>query len=116
MSGTQAIRHDLSERGQLGQSIAVERFVPLQWTEAQKPGRDLTLLAQKWLQEGLPPELPCALVSRASQPGQQVRYSTLAALGDAESPLTPSLLIAGWTVREAASALHSAADGIPVLA
>ena len=37
------------------------------------PGRDLTLLAAEWLAEGLPRELPCALVSRAAQPGQQVR-------------------------------------------
>jgi uroporphyrin-III C-methyltransferase len=55
------------------------------------PGRDLRLLAQQWLQEGLSPELPCALVSRAS--------------------LAPSLLIAGWAVREAATAFHLAADG-----
>lgn len=37
---TRAIRDDLSERGFLGQSVTVERHVPLQWTEAQK--RDLS--------------------------------------------------------------------------
>lgn len=36
---TRAIRNDLSERGLLGQSVTLERYVPLQWTEAQK--RDL---------------------------------------------------------------------------
>lgn len=36
---TRAIRNDLSERGHLGQSIAMDRYVPLEWTEAQK--RDL---------------------------------------------------------------------------
>ena len=36
------------------------------------PGRDLTLLAEQWMEEGLPPDLPCALVSHAAQPGQQV--------------------------------------------
>ncbi len=36
---TRAIRNDLFERGHLGQSVAVDRYVPLQWTEAQK--RDL---------------------------------------------------------------------------
>jgi conjugative relaxase-like TrwC/TraI family protein len=36
---TRAIRNDLSERGQLGQSVTMDRYVPLQWTEAQK--RDL---------------------------------------------------------------------------
>jgi uroporphyrin-III C-methyltransferase/precorrin-2 dehydrogenase/sirohydrochlorin ferrochelatase len=78
------------------------------------PGRDLRQLAQQWLQEGLPPELPCALVSRASLPGQQIRCTTLAALGDAEPALAPSLLIAGWAVRAAAAAFHLAAGGVSV--
>jgi uroporphyrin-III C-methyltransferase/precorrin-2 dehydrogenase/sirohydrochlorin ferrochelatase len=67
------------------------------------PGRDLRLLALEWLQEGLPPDFPCAIVSRAAQPGQQVHRTTLAALGDAPPTLAPSLLIAGWAVREPAA-------------
>lgn len=66
------------------------------------PGRDLRLLAEEWLLEGLPPELPCALVSRAAQPGQQVVHTTLGALGETEPAAAPSLLIAGWAVREQA--------------
>jgi uroporphyrin-III C-methyltransferase/precorrin-2 dehydrogenase/sirohydrochlorin ferrochelatase len=68
------------------------------------PGRDLRVLAQQWLDEGLPPELPCAVVSRAAQPGQQIRTTTLAALGDAAPALAPSLLIAGWALRESSAA------------
>ena len=64
------------------------------------PGRDLSLLAQQWLDEGLPPDFPCAVVSRAAQPGQEVRCTTLAFLGEADSTAAPSLLIAGWAVRE----------------
>ncbi|MGD0731042.1 MAG: siroheme synthase CysG [Terracidiphilus sp.] len=79
------------------------------------PGRDLRLLAQEWLQQGLPPDFPCAVVSRAAQPGQQVRCTTLAALGDAEPTLAPSLLIAGWVVREIA-ANHRAAIAASVTA
>jgi conjugative relaxase-like TrwC/TraI family protein len=37
---TRAIRNDLSERGHLGQSVTTDRYVPLQWTDAQK--RDLS--------------------------------------------------------------------------
>jgi len=37
---TRAIRNDLFERSHLGQSVTMDRYVPLQWTEAQK--RDLT--------------------------------------------------------------------------
>ncbi len=68
------------------------------------PGRDLALLAAEWMAEGLPADLPCAVVSRAAQPGQQVVHTTLGALGEIESAAPPSLLIAGWAVRERASA------------
>jgi uroporphyrin-III C-methyltransferase len=80
------------------------------------PGRDLHLLAQEWLEQGLPPDFPCAVVSRAAQPGQQIRCTTLAALGDAEPTLAPSLLIAGWAIREIAAAHQLAANGVPVTA
>ena len=45
------------------------------------PGRDLTLLALEWLQEGLPADLPCAIVSHAGRPEQQVQRTTLGELG-----------------------------------
>jgi len=76
------------------------------------PGRDLGLLALEWLQQGLPPDFPCAIVSRAAQPDQEIHYTTLAALGDAPPTQAPSLLIAGWAVRESAAALHQAVDHV----
>jgi len=80
------------------------------------PGRDLHLLAQGWLAQGLPPEFPCAVVSRAAQPDQQLRRTTLGALADAESVPAPSLLIAGWAVREIAGAGHEAGSSVSVTA
>jgi uroporphyrin-III C-methyltransferase/precorrin-2 dehydrogenase/sirohydrochlorin ferrochelatase len=68
------------------------------------PGRDLRLLMEEWLLEGLPPELPCAVVSRAAQAGQQVVHTTLGALGEIEPAAAPSVLIAGWAVRERGAA------------
>lgn len=65
------------------------------------PGRDLNLLAEEWLEEGLPPELPCVLVSRAAQADQEVFCTTLGELGEAPQMHAPSLLLAGWAVREA---------------
>jgi len=73
------------------------------------PGRDLALLAAQWLDEGLPADFPCVLVSRAAQPDQAVHATTLGRLGEAETALAPSLLIAGWAVREAAATLADAA-------
>jgi siroheme synthase len=63
------------------------------------PGRDLHLLAAQWMDEGLPGDFPCALVSRAAQPKQEVKFTALAELGNAEPASAPSLLIAGWSVR-----------------
>ncbi len=76
------------------------------------PGRDLRLLALEWLQQGLPPDFPCAIVSRAAQPGQEVHRTTLAALGDAPPTHAPSLLIAGWAVQESAAGTQSAEDDV----
>jgi siroheme synthase len=76
------------------------------------PGRDLRMLAAEWLAEGLPPDFPCAIVSRAAQPDQDVRCTILAALGDAAPTAAPSLLIAGWTLRNSAVALQLAAEGL----
>jgi uroporphyrin-III C-methyltransferase/precorrin-2 dehydrogenase/sirohydrochlorin ferrochelatase len=71
------------------------------------PGRDLTLLAEEWMAEGLPEDLPCALVSRAAQPDEQVIYTTLGNLSEATAPAAPSLLLAGWAVREAGISLKA---------
>jgi uroporphyrin-III C-methyltransferase / precorrin-2 dehydrogenase / sirohydrochlorin ferrochelatase len=68
------------------------------------PGRDLSLLALQWLQEGLPADFPCAIVSHAAQPGQQVQRTTLSELGMARPTHSPSLLIAGWAVRDTTDA------------
>ena len=66
------------------------------------PGRDLALLAREWLEQGLPSDLPCAIIARAAQPDQRVFRTTLGALGDAEPAPAPSLLIAGWALTELA--------------
>ena len=62
------------------------------------PGRDLSLLALEWLNEGLPAELPCALVSHAGRPEQQVVHSTLGEIGSLPPVPAPSLLVAGWAL------------------
>jgi uroporphyrin-III C-methyltransferase / precorrin-2 dehydrogenase / sirohydrochlorin ferrochelatase len=72
------------------------------------PGRDLTLLAAEWLSQGLPPDFPCAVISHAAQPDQQVRVTTLECLGELEPVTAPSLLIAGWTLRNMTAAALSA--------
>jgi uroporphyrin-III C-methyltransferase len=82
---------------------ALAKPEPLRPDEATRvvymPGRDLRPLAEEWLGQGLPPELPCVVVSRAAQPDQLVLRTTLGALCAAEATLAPSLVIAGWALQ-----------------
>jgi uroporphyrin-III C-methyltransferase len=80
------------------------------------PGRDLRLLAAEWLADGLPPDFPCAVVSRAGQPEQAVFHTTLGELGDCPPAAAPSLLLAGWALRDAALAGTQAQEAVEATA
>jgi uroporphyrin-III C-methyltransferase len=80
------------------------------------PGHDLSPLALEWMEQGLPADLPCAVVSRAAQPDEQVQYTTLGSLGNAKPALAPSLLIAGWAVRRSATDACRVSLEVPVTA
>jgi uroporphyrin-III C-methyltransferase len=67
------------------------------------PGRDCGHLAEELKNSGLPDDLPCVLVSRASQPDQRVVHTVLGELGEVESLPAPSLLIAGWAAARLAT-------------
>jgi uroporphyrin-III C-methyltransferase / precorrin-2 dehydrogenase / sirohydrochlorin ferrochelatase len=83
------------------------------------PGRDMALLAEEWMAEGLPADLPCAVVSRAAQPDQEVVHTTLGALGlgalgeAAAVAQAPSLLLAGWAVRPEAGKRGLGQSAVP---
>jgi uroporphyrin-III C-methyltransferase len=75
------------------------------------PGRDLTLLALQWQQEGLPTDLPCAIVSHAGRPEQHVTHTTLAELGRTEPVGAPSILLAGWALKKPVNAAIETQQG-----
>ena len=103
-TGHHAQSHNLSPLPQIEDSTRV----------VYMPGRDPRLLALQWLEEGLPPDFPCAVVSQAAQFGQQIRYTTLAALGKIELMPAPTLLIAGWALRESSAAFQPEERDVPV--
>jgi siroheme synthase len=80
------------------------------------PGRDLHLLAEDWLQQGLPPDFPCAVISRVARPGQQVQCTTLGALGKLASVPAPSLLIGGWAIRKTTVLPEPIQSSVPISA
>jgi len=80
------------------------------------PGRDLRMLAAEWLAEGLPPEFPCAVISHAAQANQQVFQTTLGELGEAAPAAAPSILLAGWAIRDMDAAAAHARETISATA
>ncbi len=79
------------------------------------PGRDLSLLAREWLEQGLPSDFPCAVISHAAQPSQQVQTTTLGNLGTITPNAAPSLLIAGWALSKISSARDTVANALQAL-
>jgi siroheme synthase len=67
------------------------------------PGRSYSELARQLQDAGLSPQTPCAAVSHAGRPTQQVRWCDLSSLERAES-LPPTILIVG----ECANPIHIA--------
>jgi uroporphyrin-III C-methyltransferase len=63
------------------------------------PGQELERIASRLKRAGVPDEMPCALISRATTKGQQVRVTSLASLPLLPTPSAPSLLIVGEVVR-----------------
>jgi uroporphyrin-III C-methyltransferase/precorrin-2 dehydrogenase/sirohydrochlorin ferrochelatase len=78
------------------------------------PGPDYAEVAERLRSSGLPEDLPCVIVSRATQAQQQVRWATVGSLAALENLPAPALFIVGrvasqniaeisesfWTARE----------------
>ena len=59
------------------------------------PGPDYAEISRRLADAGLPSDLPCAIVSGASGSQQQVRWSSIGALGSEEKLPAPALMIVG---------------------
>jgi uroporphyrin-III C-methyltransferase len=59
------------------------------------PGADYSEVSRRLLAAGQPEDLPCAIVSNATRPTQQIHHTTVAALATVEKLPAPALLIVG---------------------
>jgi uroporphyrin-III C-methyltransferase len=59
------------------------------------PGADYVEISERFLDGGLPADLPCVIVSQASGSEQQVRWSSVGRLASEEKLAAPALLIVG---------------------
>ncbi|MFY9910174.1 MAG: uroporphyrinogen-III C-methyltransferase [Candidatus Sulfotelmatobacter sp.] len=73
------------------------------------PGRDYAAIAHKLADAGFAPETPCAIISKATTPHQQVHYTKIANLPQSPTLAAPTLLVVGETVTFAENAAHAKA-------
>lgn len=62
------------------------------------PGHDFDNLRAQLLAAGLPPEIPAAVVSRATSPEQSVECAPLGELNSLPRVPAPSILLVGWSL------------------
>jgi len=92
-----------AHRGRGAEAVAWDKLVTSHSTLAiYMPGSDYKRLASQLCHAGLDAQTPCALISHAGRPSQQVRWSNLTSVQLLKPLPAPTLLIVG----ECARALH----------
>jgi uroporphyrin-III C-methyltransferase len=102
-----------AHRGNGASAVAWDKLVTSHSTLAiYMPGSDYKLLASQLCDAGLDAQTPCALISHAGRPTQQVRSCDLSSLRAVESLPAPSLLIVGECARPLHESQHSIQCGL----
>ena len=95
-------------RGADGNAMEWGCLTPATTLVLYMPGPDYAEVSRQLVEAGLPVDLPCAIVSNISGAQQQVRATTVGALGTEEKLPAPALMIVGRVatqqVRETAEA------------
>jgi uroporphyrin-III C-methyltransferase len=102
-----------AHRGNGAEATAWDKLVTSHSTLAiYMPGGDYKLLASQLCDAGLDSQTPCAVISHAGRPTQQVRCSDLTSLRLVEPLPAPSLLIIGECARPLHETQHSIQCGL----
>jgi siroheme synthase len=72
------------------------------------PGTDYAEVASRLLDAGLDPQTPCAVISHATRPEQQIRWTNVGLLFDEALLPAPSVLIVGKVATQDEPELHLA--------
>lgn len=104
-----------AHRGNGAGAVAWDKLVTSHSTLAiYMPGSDYKRLASQLCDAGLDAQTPCAVISHAGRPTQQLRCRDLRSLGLLESLPAPSLLIIGECARPLHESQHSIQSGLAV--
>ena len=102
-----------AHRGLGAGAVAWDKLVTSHSTLAiYMPGSDYKLLASQLCDAGLNEQTPCAVISHAGRPTQQVRSYDLSSLQAVESLPAPSLLIVGECAKPLHESQHSIQCGL----
>jgi uroporphyrin-III C-methyltransferase len=104
-----------AHRGAGAGAMAWDKLVTSHSTLAiYMPGSDYKGLASQLCEAGLDAQTPCAVISHAGRPTQQVRSCDLSSLGSVKSFPAPSLLIVGECARPLHESKHSMRSALGV--
>ena len=82
-------------RGQAGNWLNWAAITPETTIAIYMPGTHYSEVVARLMENGLSSETPCVIVSQATRAEQQVRWSNIGALSDADQLPAPSLLLVG---------------------
>jgi uroporphyrin-III C-methyltransferase len=82
-------------RCQEGNAIDWAALAPATTLALYMPGPDYAEVAARLVENAMPAELPCVIVSNIGSSGQQIRWSTVGALAKEEKLPAPALMIVG---------------------
>jgi uroporphyrin-III C-methyltransferase len=82
-------------RGETGNWVNWAAVTPETTIAIYMPGTHYGEVADRLVENGLSPETPCVVVSQATRAEQQVRWTSIAALGNEAQLPAPSILLVG---------------------
>jgi uroporphyrin-III C-methyltransferase len=96
---------------------------PIEWSTVSStttlviymPGPDYPQLSRRLQDSGLPADLPCAVISKATQPDQQLFRTTIAALAETAKLPAPAILLVGRVAAQPSDADVTAASAFDLL-
>jgi uroporphyrin-III C-methyltransferase len=97
-------------RGETGSWLNWAAVTPETTIAIYMPGTHYGEVAERLVENGLSPETPCVVVSQATRAEQQVRWTSIAALGNEEQLPAPSVLLVGRVAKQSVAELGSAVN------
>jgi uroporphyrin-III C-methyltransferase len=98
-------------RGETGNWVNWAAVTPETTIAIYMPGTHYGEVADRLVENGLSPETPCVVVSQATRAEQQIRWTSIAALGNEAQLPAPSILLVGRVATQSAAEWGTQVNG-----